>query len=130
MSGVVEFLLARLDEDEALAGEAVTAGEPWRSVTTDEQGFVLAKRDNHTWIVAQADYSPHAEHIARHDPARILADVAAKRRILDRCKWVIEHPEYGGDMELAGHFDDARDTIDDLVTIYSDHPDCQERWRP
>jgi len=77
-------------------------------------------------IVAEAD----GRHIARHDPARVLAECEAKRRIVERCKWAVEHPDYADDMELAANWNDAYDTLCDLATIYADHPDYDESWRP
>jgi hypothetical protein len=56
---LAEWLLAQLDEDERVARGAVRWSEgaaEWASV-------------------GEPDY----EHIARHDPARVLAEVAAKR---------------------------------------------------
>jgi hypothetical protein len=50
--------------------------------------------------------APTSQHVARHDPARVLAEVKAKRRILHRHRptdpdWVASqrawHDKYGGD---------------------------------
>lgn len=78
---LADWLLERIAEDEALA-EAATPG-PWvveygralrsASIPDDEEGG--------TTYFSIAD-KPDAAHIARHDPARVLAECAAKRRII------------------------------------------------
>src|SRR6266702_4239538 len=81
MSGdLAAFWAARLDEDEA-AANAARAG-PWRY---DGSAVIAATGLNVT--PAGAHHSIHeddAAHIARHDPARVLREVAADRRIMDR----------------------------------------------
>jgi len=81
MNDLVEFLKARIDEDEQIAkgaspppwhedGMAIRAGaRPYAASITD----TLVVR--HTWPQESA-------HIIRHDPARALRDVAFKREIL------------------------------------------------
>src|SRR5690554_5666985 len=59
MDGLVEFLRAQLDEDERVARAA------------DGESYWLDEGD------ATGDFLHH------HDPARVLAEVAAKRRILE-----------------------------------------------
>src|SRR3954466_10372054 len=84
----------QLDEDEKVAQES--AGAPW---STDIPGAVhvsaAARAGNRAWRtlghVAHVDHDADRDHIARHDPARVLTevergrrDIAAKRHILDR----------------------------------------------
>jgi hypothetical protein len=57
--------------------------------------------------------SDRVEHIARHDPARVLADVEAKRRIVE---WDAEQPVDRGVLNI-------------LASVYADHPDYREEWR-
>lgn len=68
-------------------------------------------------------YIPHAadrDHIARWDPARVLAEVDAKRRQLDA------FDEYGTH--------DTWDLIDTTLRLlaipYAGHPDYQKEWAP
>src|SRR6266851_9644248 len=74
MIDLVVFLNARLRDDEAAARAA--APGPWRG------------RDAGSWseVAPAKGTGPEAadtEHIARHDPARVLREVAAKRAILE-----------------------------------------------
>jgi uncharacterized protein DUF6221 len=87
---LVAFLKARFDEDEQV-GRAVVAVRPWLAVEEpDNPGWAIAHQAsvlvdgkpilhiNHEYATAN-----EAEHIARWDPARVLAEVQAKRRIID-----------------------------------------------
>src|SRR5687767_14103650 len=111
---IVEFLTARLDEDEAAARAAVDTecpGTHWQWVINhddtlpiqDPEDGMLTDPSRQEWAVSlrtveqfpsssgyigflPAFALPHAEevpggvaaHIARHDPARVLAEVEAK----------------------------------------------------
>lgn len=141
---LVEFLRARLDEDEA-AAKAATPG-PWRVVNvTDYRSATVdgpdALQDGgydetikarkqvmrpQTVIPQDADYGPtvelvDAEHIARHDSARVLAEVESKRKLIE------QHVGYygGGDDEFW-----PVQTLRLLALPYADHPDYDEAWRP
>jgi len=102
----------QLAEDFELAqvADALTAS-PWTSrVTQDANGSNVCGRivDGEGYAVVHVgDQTPEravAEHIARHDPARVLAevergrrDIAAKRSILDRYEDALarqQDPEY------------------------------------
>ena len=113
-----DFLLARIAEDEEVA-KAASPG-PWH--LSAERDEVLAV-DGITVCDAFALSSPQvratAEHIARHDPARVLAECAAKRLIL-RIWFESEFCER----------DVMNDVIDALALPYADHPDYREEWRP
>lgn len=98
MSDLVAFLRARLDEDERIA-RAVRDGTPWRynpakywrgpvPGSGEEAVFTGPAGAGATCICGTGDADhpeamARAEHIARHDPVRVLADVAAKRAILE-----------------------------------------------
>lgn len=97
MDDLVVFYAARLDEDEQAAREA-TPG-PWRVdseplfsglhrvVTTDYHEDLATGNETGDVVVAGDDVGgtdlKDAEHIARHDPARVLREVKAKRRIIE-----------------------------------------------
>src|SRR6266550_3786728 len=77
MDDLVAFVTARLDEDEAAARESYYEGQRW---LTEEEGVYRWPDDE---LVHTADRKADARHIARHDPARALREVEAKRAILD-----------------------------------------------
>lgn len=112
MSELVDFLRARLDEDEA-AARGVNRGL-WNS------------------RVALLDPDLYG-HVIRQHPARVMAEVEAKRRIVEI------HRE--GDPDKDWRFceqcsEDERlepfpcATVRLLALPYADHPDCREEWRP
>jgi hypothetical protein len=71
-----------------------------------------------------------AQHIARHDPARVLAECEAKRRIVE--EWDAAHrvalasPQYSYDEGIATGLLAA---LYALALPYADHPDYREEWR-
>ncbi|MGA4896730.1 DUF6221 family protein [Streptomyces griseoincarnatus] len=68
---------------------------------------------------------PSFEHAARHDPARVLREVAAKRQIIERCTRV--------QGLLLDDFSAER-LVDDVLALlalaYAGRPGYREEWRP
>ncbi len=154
---LVEFLLERIAEDEAHAREAMgaTDGE-WSSW-------------NRSWDAGARDLAAGGEriaalpttideHVCRHDPARVLAECEAKRRIVGLHKsWpvMVETPPTfetaGSDLDINSmtfrmsqqfawvtqqeyreRFGDEPPTAPILAAmaeVYADHPDYDEEWR-
>jgi hypothetical protein len=74
-----------------------------------------------------------ALHMARWDPPRVLAEVQAKRAILDLHRPEEFHDTPGGffcrhDQGTAGIW--PCQTVRLLCLPYADHPDYQQEWRP
>lgn len=144
---ITEFLLARIAEDEAVA-RAATEG-PWEAdamdaghsrfemnvwITAGDAGDTVCDmgglQRSHNEKVALDDGYKDAQHIARHDPARVLAECAAKRAIIaehqqdhlgavcTRCRFI------GGYMEYPCP------TLEALAAVYADHPDYRQEWAP
>lgn len=150
---ITEFLLARIAEDEAAARDVPPLGHNF-----DMGGH----RQDERWIFGRTlpssadgvgNWSEHrdspatATHFARHDPARVLAECEAKRRIVEL------HPIYRGPRLLAVDSTGrdfacekchAASSIDDqsviealgpcntllaLASVYVDHPDYRDEWR-
>ena len=88
---ITDFLMARLYEDEAEALEA-----NWKF------GLVSAPKEV-------------APHIARHDPARVLREVEAKRKIVR-------------DVACGFYDSDYDEAVEHLAAVYSDHPDYDPDW--
>jgi hypothetical protein len=116
------FLLARIAEDHRLAAAAAvaTGREAWDGVPDGE-------------VPADA-----AEHVAHHDPARVLAECAAKRRLVNACR------DTRPDLHLLGTRPQGLDfpvpptdqhqlaalTLALLALPYAAHPDYRPAWRP
>jgi hypothetical protein len=135
---LIKFLLARIAEDEAVA-QAAIRDEPVVADWVD--GHPLMASDDGRWFSEPGDgygserveglgitiydegghSSAQATHIARHNPARVLAECEAKRRIVEAVD--------------AWWWDDwAKRTYDavlrHLAEVYGDHPDYRDEWRP
>lgn len=127
---LVEFLRARLDEDEAVARGA-SSGE-WRrdgvNSVEDSDGRLGIYGDGSAPMPSQV------EHIVRHDPVRVLADAEAKRRIVDL--WEAARREYDAMDKtaaqglFAGRLSMAEAAIRALALPFANHPDYREQWRP
>lgn len=74
---LVSFIAARLDEDEAAAKRV---NGQWQQ---DAPGTGVILIDGEPLI--EGHIGGLVEHIARHDPARVLREVEAKRAILAAC---------------------------------------------
>jgi len=114
-----EYLTARLDEEEAVARAAET--KAWASTVAEQI------------------------HILRWDPARVLADVAAKRAIVEEHKGELDSPMYPslGSYCVVCREPDTWDydlkgpeyqpwpcrTIRALLQPYAARADFDERWR-
>ncbi|OZE35619.1 MULTISPECIES: DUF6221 family protein [unclassified Rhodococcus (in: high G+C Gram-positive bacteria)] len=126
-----EFIIRRLDEDEAEARKA-TPG-PWALV---DRGHSLTVRGGPHEEIAVCAFDqdqfpassewisdePDVQHIARHDPARVLRDVAAKRKAVECLQQIANgctEPGWDGIAEEA---------LWHLASVYSNHPDYQENW--
>ncbi len=117
---LVEFLRARLDEDEAAAraveplGHSVDMGGRRNDDRFAHGRMGFASEDGMPRTLPDGGASAH---FARHDPARVLAEVEAKRRILE---WA--------PIDLGeGH---STHIFRLLALPYADHPDYREEWRP
>jgi hypothetical protein len=127
---LVAFITARLDEDEATALDALHPDAVSPGVwMTEHHGddpptcHIAEDRAGHYWSVAHDVFVPNAEHIARHDPARVLREVAAKRRILAAAAEYSPELEHGDNGEWA--FDLV---VRELAAAWSDHPDYRAEW--
>jgi hypothetical protein len=152
MDDMIGFLRARLDEAEQVA-RAATCG-PWtakradQSVYAQETSVVMGGHDGGWYIVPFQEEGGEgiepgdAEHIAHWDPDRALAEVEAKRRILDahdRPHDCIAREASGGHSVVNGRPWEAwapHHTADHgpcfvircLALPYAQHPDYRTEW--
>lgn len=130
---LVAWLRTQLDEDERLA--AAAAPNAWTvDQFTNQMGgefLVIADYAQGAPAFALRDKST-AEHIATHDPARVLAEVQSKRAILARyedCERRTEDAEYSRieALEQIREYEDF--VLPALALPYVDRPGFQEEWR-
>jgi hypothetical protein len=69
------------------------------------------------------------EHIARHDPARVLAEVAAKRRIVGMLSSIVPAKETNP-IKSEDAVALADWTLRLLALPYADHNDYRQEWGP
>jgi hypothetical protein len=129
---LVAFLRARLDEDEqvaeALRGVRFHAyeegGDDGWAIESDPDGDPGA-------IVGERAL---AEHIARWDPARVLAEVTAKRRIISLFSHASPHSVMSGQAEREDFRNGWQfamwDALPLLAVPYASHPDYRAEWAP
>lgn len=136
---LIAFLRERLDEDEQAASIIQVGGfhpptwsaRPGRSRRWMEvvgRSVMLGDPDDE-WcddgvIALVPDSRCEWAHIARHDPARVLREVAAKRRIIAECTPSSGVPA----LELAAALGAL--VLARLAETYSDHPDYRDEWMP
>jgi len=124
MDDLVQWLRAQLDEDERIARRA---GDSFRQI--GETGVIVVTEGDRAEECASANWAGIAEHIVRHDPARVLREVEATRRLIRaHAKWCegrceAKFPEGGFD---AAHFWNIKVRAE----VYADHPGYRDDWRP
>lgn len=141
MDDLVKFIRAQLDEDEQEANDF--GGNSWRVVDdlVVQRGVVPAT----TAIVAEGLRASVSEWLARHDPARVLREVAAKRAVVDLHTPVVLHGGPGGkyyDQTVVCRSCEPPNgvhlqeeiypclTLRLLAAVYADSPGYREEWRP
>lgn len=157
---ILEFLEARIAEDEEVAQAAIDAERPgthWQWVDEENDAVILEGElqtearwdsDNASLMISlrteehfpmRSDDRPlpafvlpsiqwdgglgSYDHIARWDPARVLAECAAKRAIVNGFR---PHPN-ARDLNDVHMFIHA--AILPLAQPYADHPDFDPAWR-
>ena len=128
---LAEFLLARIAEDEAVARTA-TSG-PWYVDEVGDFGdksavLEVARWRGYTNTVNLGEDRPTADHIARHDPARVLAECEAKRAIIDEVTATEVRLCSVEKFHVPTH-PLAEPILRHLAAVYADHPDYDEAWR-
>lgn len=141
---LTEFLLERIAEDEAVARAASADLAPnwWEK---SEHARVYA--GDWDWVVqgGEIEAGPNLRrdplaHIARHDPARVLAECDAKVRIVEiHSEFTEYYPDGSGGVGCYA-CDHDRDygfipsghctTLCALALPYADHPDYLPEWKP
>lgn len=146
MIGIVEFLNARFNEDEQVAQTAIdgdpdyaewayagemdsySGGEVYapnslsdsknypRYVTMDREGILSSVQPE------------QAAHIARHDPARVLREVTAKRTILNAYNESRWDKGEGHEDYATGKERGLEAAVEAIAAVYAGHPDYRTDW--
>jgi hypothetical protein len=126
LTAFTAFCQARLDEDEA-AARACQSPSPWCVSDHPAMSSVVDDATGAPLIYNEGSPTPEeAAHIARHDPARVLREVAAKRAVLlalyatGRPTTMSEQPSPTASL--------ARLALRHMAAVWSDHPDYKPEW--
>jgi Family of unknown function (DUF6221) len=129
---LIAFIVARLDEDEEDAREAMDDLDGnWSYVdtpggnhkVTDSLGYSV---NEHYDVNSQPWFT--GRHIARHDPARSLREVEADRQLLAACQRAREaQPSDSWESDYTQALEDA---VRIRGGVWSDHPDYRPKWAP
>jgi hypothetical protein len=152
---IIDFILARYAEREQ-AAQAAAAGGRWSYEDGDSVGAwtlydehwniaSLTVYDTKTYNYSErlpaarnpayVDPDANGRHIALNDPAYVLADLAAKQRI------VRQHTHYETEVLTADDEENVTlcrecmvdfpcDTLRLLASPFAGHPDYDEAWQP
>jgi hypothetical protein len=154
MDDLAQWLRAQIDEDERialksveqaivnLAGADAASVANWHVVERTATGTFVATRDQWDRVaeIVPTYGGAHAEHIAEWDPARVLREVDAKRRMIGE---VLKYEakidgEWGCCHEVdeiaAGECPEIQPqdvtALRLLAAVYADRLGYQEAWRP
>jgi hypothetical protein len=132
-------------------GERVFTREQEYPQTVTVRGTHVASKSERPRMIADMArgylnslHEPTSEHIARHDPARVLAECEAKRRIVEQYadylssvkayrspRWADAMNEQ--DKQSAAQAEARHRVAEDVVRLlalpYANHPDYDEAWR-
>lgn len=167
VQSLVDFLMQRIAEDEAVARAATPGAWYWEppsgeSFPQSDESLMSTVADDeggYTSVLVGWGYDASGiegrnedrAHITRYQPARALAECAAKRRIVklhkfgpgyrQRQPWEPEWPQPEYVREVCGEcyeWDEDDDcasnavapcaTIRTMAQVYSDHPDYRQDW--
>ncbi|MGW4493798.1 DUF6221 family protein [Streptomyces sp. NPDC004376] len=124
MDDLVQWLTTQLDEDERIARES--GGAAWEElpvtgwVHTSPLPATEWQPPGYDHHVASVPLPADRVHIVAHDPARVLRETDAKRRIVERYAWLREHGDTG----------DIAWVLPLLALPYADREGYREEWRP
>lgn len=124
MDELVRWLTACLDEDERIA-KAATPG-PWEQAGERSEWV----SSDEYWAVADCSGAEpareNAQHIAAHDPARVLREIDAKRDLLVFAKGIHDHHA----TFTTGVYARLEKTLRLFALAYAGRVGYREEWRP
>ncbi|SDT41790.1 hypothetical protein SAMN04489743_2825 [Pseudarthrobacter equi] len=135
-TSLIDFLLARIAEDESFVQRIIAAtycdhNAEWRC----DSSAVLSIGDEKLDSLIPTCCAVVGDFAARFDPARILAECAAKRAVVELHEGEIQIIHTGasamsGDPLAHGLVikSEGRVILEALATVYSSHPEYQSDW--
>lgn len=111
MNELADFLLARIAEDFSLAYSAHQDAQTLGPLT---DGLAGRPKDDH-----------RIAHMYRWSPSRVLAECAAKRRIVEDYLSQLNSHQSGWDARTPKDY-----PLRAIALPYADHPKYLEEWRP
>jgi hypothetical protein len=121
---LITWFREQLDDDERIASAAGSLNSTWREV--GRTGVIVCSEGGRAEELIEAHIAPPAPHITRFDPARVLREVEAKRRLVE-----LHSP---GSDPCDAHDASLRsvpcEVIELLALPFSDRPGYREEWRP
>jgi len=148
---LVAFVRARLDEDEAAAMAATGTAWAWEATGDKDSSWAVGHVEGEDGRPLSGEIGhgqgvvidgvcesingnlADAAHIARHNPARVLREVEAKRRHLEnyrRAAWATQTAPADEHNSLAGYRDAAWGAVLADAAVWSTHPDYWPEWKP
>ncbi|MFE2965530.1 DUF6221 family protein [Streptomyces sp. NPDC059340] len=128
MDELVRWLGEQLDEDERIARDADPG--PWKSDSLGRHDQAAIKLGSPTSTsLIQFDGSRAAangQHVARHDPARVLREIEAKRDLLRLAERAHDYHE----TFTSGFASALEGTLRLFALAYADRPGYREEWAP
>lgn len=114
MTEHTDFLLARIAEDESAAKTC-----PWEPVwEADSDPHEPRTRPSGQTIATHIPYKEWAAHIARWDPARVLAECEARRRIIEAYREAV-WAHSTDDAELNAALSGREQALEDVVRLFT-----------
>lgn len=129
---LTDFLLVRIAEDEELARACQDEVGSHRAGEDFDDGSGPADLDafpSYPWGSGEKELGFMA---GPGQPARVLAECAAKRRIVEAHHW---EEEWENGVRFASDCEDCWQsppchTLRALASVYADHPDYRVEWKP
>lgn len=141
---IAQFLAARLDEDEAAAHYSGPARVAWLTFL-DDAGRMLyttvaaSNCDDDPWVADGHVLAAPASARVVYDPARVLAEAAAKRehlRMYVQQQGMLNHvraysDQFTHDTQITAAVSAGvlEAVVRQNAAVYSDHPDYNPAWR-
>ncbi|WP_326768654.1 DUF6221 family protein [Streptomyces sp. NBC_01591] len=153
MDDLLQFLRDRLNEDEQTARSVEDRSAPWNGQWVADGHDTARTFNGHMLFYGHTGpLKPGlVDHVVRHDPARVLREVEAKRRAVElhgivhrEIGWLESGGEEYSETPVCGlcvpkhsHYQRREDvpegpclTVRLLALPYADHPDYRDAWRP